>query len=115
MECFVPAPKSGRRPAKYGRCEIVNALLYIDRTGCRWRALPHDFLPRGRCTGISAAGRRTASWTDSTTSSVATASIIDDGTGSASPVARSSCSGSGCGSMIGGSKRNRLTFARSRQ
>jgi len=24
---------------------MVNALLYIDRTGCRWRALPHDFLP----------------------------------------------------------------------
>src|SRR5512143_3907904 len=43
MERFIPAPKSGGRPAKYERREIVNALLYIDRTGCQWRALPHDF------------------------------------------------------------------------
>ena len=45
IERFIPAPKSGGRPAKYERREIVNALLYIDRTGCQWRALPHDFPP----------------------------------------------------------------------
>ena len=42
---FVPAPKPGGRPAKHDRREIVNALLYIARTGCQWRALPHDFPP----------------------------------------------------------------------
>jgi len=42
---FIPAPKKGGRPAKYERREIVVALLYIDRTGCQWRALPHDFPP----------------------------------------------------------------------
>ncbi len=42
---FIPAPKPGGRPAKYERREIVNALLYLDRTGCQWRALPHDFPP----------------------------------------------------------------------
>jgi transposase len=41
----VPAPKRGGRPAKYERREIVNALLSITRTGCRWRALPHDLPP----------------------------------------------------------------------
>jgi transposase len=45
VERFVPAPKPGGRPAKYQRREIVNALLYVDRTGCQWRALPHDFPP----------------------------------------------------------------------
>jgi transposase len=45
IERFIPAPKPGGRPAKYDRREIVNALLYIDRTGCQWRALPHDFPP----------------------------------------------------------------------
>jgi transposase len=25
--------------------EIVNALLYLNRTGCAWRYLPHDFPP----------------------------------------------------------------------
>src|SRR3954453_2723202 len=45
VERFVPAPKPGGRPAKYERREVVNALLYVDRTGCQWRALPHDFPP----------------------------------------------------------------------
>jgi putative transposase len=42
---LVPAPKPGGRPAKYLRREIVNALLYLNRTGCQWRALPHDLPP----------------------------------------------------------------------
>ena len=42
---FIPAPKPGGRPAKYERREIVNALLYLNHTGCQWRALPHDLPP----------------------------------------------------------------------
>ena len=42
---FIPTPKPGGRPAKYDRRAIVDALLYINRTGCQWRALPHDFPP----------------------------------------------------------------------
>jgi len=41
----IPAPKPGGRPAKHPRREIVNALLYVARTGCQWRALPHDLPP----------------------------------------------------------------------
>jgi transposase len=41
----VPAPKPGGRPATYPRREITNALLYVTRTGCQWRALPHDLPP----------------------------------------------------------------------
>lgn len=33
----------GGRPAKYERREILNAILYVARTGCQWRFLPHDF------------------------------------------------------------------------
>lgn len=25
--------------------EVINAIFYVDRTGCQWRALPHDFPP----------------------------------------------------------------------
>src|SRR5260370_20302297 len=25
--------------------EVLNAIFYVDRTGCQWRALPHDFPP----------------------------------------------------------------------
>ena len=38
----VPKPKPGGRPAKYTRREVVNAILYVAREGCSWRALPHD-------------------------------------------------------------------------
>lgn len=32
----------GGRPAKYDRKEVLNAILYVARTGCQWRLLPHD-------------------------------------------------------------------------
>lgn len=35
----------GGRPAKYKRKDVVDAILYVLRTGCPWRALPHDFPP----------------------------------------------------------------------
>lgn len=34
---------TGGRPAKYARRELLNAMLYVCRTGCQWRLLPHDF------------------------------------------------------------------------
>jgi putative transposase len=43
LEPLVPSPKKGGRPAKYERREILNAILYLLRTGCSWRLLPHDF------------------------------------------------------------------------
>lgn len=45
LELLVPAVKTGGRPARHTRREIVNAILYVLRTGCQWRNLPHD-LPR---------------------------------------------------------------------
>jgi transposase len=44
---IVPQPKSGGRPAKYLRREVVNAILYVVRAGCAWRLMPHD-LPSWR-------------------------------------------------------------------
>ncbi len=45
LEPLVPAVKSGGRPAQHTRREIMNGILYILRTGCQWRALPHDLPP----------------------------------------------------------------------
>jgi len=45
LDPLVPAVKSGGRPAAHDRREIVNAILYVLRTGCQWRALPHDLPP----------------------------------------------------------------------
>ena len=32
-------------PKTYSPREILNAIFYIDRTGCHWRMLPKDFPP----------------------------------------------------------------------
>jgi transposase len=47
LEPLVPAPVPGGRPPRHPRREIVNAILYVLRTGCQWRALPHDLPPWG--------------------------------------------------------------------
>jgi transposase len=45
LQPLVPAVKEGGRPAVYSRRAIVNAILYVKRSGCAWRLLPHDFPP----------------------------------------------------------------------
>ena len=45
LEPLLLPPKPGGRPIKYPRREIVNAILYILRTGAAWRMLPHDLPP----------------------------------------------------------------------
>jgi transposase len=47
LEPLVPPPRPGGRPPRHPRREIVNAILYVLRTGCQWRALPHDLPPWG--------------------------------------------------------------------
>jgi putative transposase len=41
---FFCAPKRGH-PRKWERWQIVNAILYVTRTGCQWRMLPKDLPP----------------------------------------------------------------------
>ena len=36
-----PRCRRGRKPIR--RRRILNAILYVNRTGCPWRALPKDF------------------------------------------------------------------------
>ena len=40
--CIPPAKPGGRRREVDIR-EILNALFYLERTGCAWRMLPHEF------------------------------------------------------------------------
>jgi len=44
IEPMVPV-KPGGRPAIHPRRRLVEAILYLNRTGCSWRQLPHDFPP----------------------------------------------------------------------
>jgi len=45
IEPFMPAPCQRGRPREVDLRTIMNAILYIDATGCQWRALPKDFPP----------------------------------------------------------------------
>ena len=45
IEALLPSPRPTGRPEKHPRREIVNAILYLVRTGCAWRLLPKDFPP----------------------------------------------------------------------
>ena len=43
LKPLVPPDRSGGRPRKIDIRRVVNAILYVNRTGCQWRMLPHDF------------------------------------------------------------------------
>lgn len=47
IEPLLPEPPAGPagRPVEHCKREIVNAILYLTRTGCAWRMLPKDFPP----------------------------------------------------------------------
>ncbi len=54
---LLPArPRRGRPPVRPRRV-IVNAILYVNRTGCAWRYLPKDFPPWRTVYGYFAAWR----------------------------------------------------------
>jgi putative transposase len=44
VEPFLPKPKRMGRPPADLRA-VVNGILYLVRSGCQWRLLPHDFPP----------------------------------------------------------------------
>jgi transposase len=44
---LMPAPARTGRRRKWSLREIVNAILYVLRSGCPWRLLPLDFPPSG--------------------------------------------------------------------
>jgi putative transposase len=38
----LPPAKPGGRPRQVSMREVMNGILYLNRTGCQWRAIPHD-------------------------------------------------------------------------
>ena len=54
---LLPGPCRRGRPLVHPRRVIVNAILYVNRTGCAWRYLPADFPPWRTICGYFAAWR----------------------------------------------------------
>jgi len=59
MAVYLPADRPGRRgrPRIWPFRRIIEAILYLDRTGCAWRYLPCDFPPWQTVYGYFAAWR----------------------------------------------------------
>jgi putative transposase len=47
IEPWIPPPKPGGRPREVDMREVIHGILYLNRTGCSWRLLPHEFPPWG--------------------------------------------------------------------
>jgi putative transposase len=45
LQPLIPPARPGGRPRKTDMREVLNALFYLNREGCTWRALPRDFPP----------------------------------------------------------------------
>ena len=39
-------PRKGGRPRQWPLREILNAIFYIEKTGCQWRMIPTDLPPK---------------------------------------------------------------------
>jgi putative transposase len=59
---LLPEAKPGGRPRTTDLREVVNAILYLTRTGCGWRHLPHEFPPWPTVHDYYRAWRRDGTW-----------------------------------------------------
>ena len=62
LEPLIPRAKSGGRPREVEMREILNAIFYVDRSGCQWDLLPHDLLPRSTVYEYFAQWRDDGTW-----------------------------------------------------
>jgi putative transposase len=62
LEPLIPPAQSGGRPRIVDMREIVNAMLYLNRTGCQWEMLPHDLPPKSSVYVYFAQWRKDGTW-----------------------------------------------------
>jgi putative transposase len=62
IEALLPPPRAVGRPRTVPRRRIVNAILYVVRTGCQWRLLPGDFPKWGTVYGVFLQWRQHGIW-----------------------------------------------------
>jgi putative transposase len=62
LEALITPAKPGGHPRTTDMQEVVNAIFSIDRTGCQWRALPHEFPPWSTVWGYFRRWRNDGTW-----------------------------------------------------
>jgi transposase len=58
----LPAAKATGRPRAVDLREVINSILYLNRTGCQWDMLPHDLLPKSTVYDYFANWRDDGTW-----------------------------------------------------
>jgi putative transposase len=61
IERQIPVNQVGR-PRKVDMREVVNAIFYLNRSGCQWDMLPHDLLPKSTVYDHFARWRDDGTW-----------------------------------------------------
>lgn len=62
LEPLIPACKHGGRHREINMREVLNTILYLNRTGCQWDMLPHDLLPKSSVYDYFAAWCKDGTW-----------------------------------------------------
>lgn len=62
VEPLLPWEKAGGRPRKVDLREVMNSILYLNRSGCQWDMLPHDLLPKSTVYEYFAQWRDDGTW-----------------------------------------------------
>src|SRR2546426_5397411 len=62
---LIPPPQTtrGGHPRQVDMREVVNTLLYLNRSGCQWDMLPHDLLPKSTVYDYFVQWRDDGTWT----------------------------------------------------
>ena len=64
IKTLLPSPSDIGRPRTTSMRDVIDALLYMNRTGCQWALLPSEFPPRSTVYGYFAAWRDDGVWDD---------------------------------------------------
>lgn len=59
---LIPPAKRGGRPRTVNMREVLNAIIYVLKTGCQWDQLPHDFPPKGTIYHYFNTWRKDGTW-----------------------------------------------------
>jgi DNA-binding SARP family transcriptional activator/transposase len=63
VQPLIPTARMGGRPREVDLREVLNAIFYYRRSGCRWRMLPHDLPAWSTVHGYYQEWRRDGTWT----------------------------------------------------
>lgn len=59
---LIPPAKPGGHPRTVDMREVINAILYVLRSGCPWRMIPHDLPPWSTVWGYFRRWRNDGTW-----------------------------------------------------